>query len=153
MDTITDPTRDAVRRTRRVPPHDLLVLGFELALVAVAVAVGAWLNARGVPIHASAAPFFARWLPHIGPGSAVAAVVATLVIWHGFAFASGARWGLLLLAGYATTLAWTFGLALVDGWSRGVASRLAAPPEYLHDVPRVTSIRDMLAGFTDHILG
>ena len=42
--------------------------------------------------------------------------------------------------------------ALVDGWQRGVVERLSSGEEYLHDVPRVTGVREMLATFADHIL-
>ena len=47
---------------------------------------------------------------------------------------------------------WTLALALVDGWQRGVVERLSSGEEYLHDVPRVDDVREMLATFADHIL-
>jgi hypothetical protein len=47
---------------------------------------------------------------------------------------------------------WTLALALVDGWQRGVVERLSSGEEYLHDVPRVGDIAQMLRTFSDHIL-
>jgi len=138
---------------RRWSRTDLWILGSELVLVAVAAGVGAWLTHHGVKVRASAAPLAARWLPHVGPGTVLAVGVAALVVWRGPAFACTARWGRLLLAAYVTALAWTFGLALVDGWNRGIAGRLTVETEYLHDVPRVAGIGAMLHGFASHIVG
>jgi hypothetical protein len=53
---------------------------------------------------------------------------------------------------YATAVAWTLSLALVDGWQRGIAGRLTTGPEYLHEVAGVTDIPTMLRGFTTRIL-
>jgi len=129
-----------------------LVLGFEVALVAAAVAVGAWLNHRRVPIHADAPPLYASWLPHVGPGTPVALAVAVLVVHRGPVWAARLPWRRALPVLYLTALAWTLGLALVDGWTRGVATRLTPQAEYLHDVPKVAGIGAMLAGFSGHIL-
>jgi hypothetical protein len=129
-----------------------VVLGFEVALVAAAAAVGAWLNHRRAPIHADAPPLYASWLPHLGPGTPVAVAVAVLVVHRGPAWAARLPWRRALPALYLTALAWTLGLALVDGWTRGVATRLTPQAEYLHDVPKVTGIMPMLAGFSGHIL-
>ena len=51
-----------------------------------------------------------------------------------------------------TSIAWTASLALVDGWQRGWAGRLATSDEYLHDLPRIGGVGAFLAGFSDHIL-
>jgi hypothetical protein len=128
------------------------VSGLELALLAAAVAAGAWLNHRRVPIHADAAPLFGNWLPHAGPGTPVAVVTAVVLVWRGPAWARRMPWRRLLPGAYAAALLWTVGLALVDGWSRGLATRLTPQAEYLHDVPKVTGIGAMLAGFSGHIL-
>ncbi len=129
-----------------------VALAVEAALVAAAIVVGAVLNHRHVPLHADAAPLYAVWLPHVGPGTAVALVVAAAVVRYGPGLAQRLAWYRLALAGYLTSLLWTVGLALVDGWSRGIATRLTPQAEYLHDVPKVQGIRAMLAGFTGHIL-
>lgn len=130
----------------------VVILGIEAALVALSIVVGVLLNRAGVPIHADAAPLFGTWQPHLGPGTPAALAVAALVVWHGPAWARRASWGRLLLAGYLGAVAWTLSLALVDGWSGGLATRLTARAEYLTEVPRVTDIPAMLDGFTDGIV-
>ncbi len=154
MAATRSPVDVEARSRRRVPSSaSPAILGLELALIAIAAGVGAVLNAHHIPIHASAPPLIGRWWPHIGPGTPIALAVAALVTWYGCRFATQARWGRVLAAAYAASLVWTFGLALVDGWSRGIATRLTSQPEYLHDLPRVTSIRSFLATFAEHITG
>ncbi|WP_433112081.1 hypothetical protein [Micromonospora sp. CA-246542] len=140
----------------RTPPRrhagDLLVLGLEAALLGVAVLVGALLNARGGGLHADAAPLYATWRPHVGWGSPAALVVAVAVVGWGARWARTARWGRLLAAAWLTAVAWTMSLALVDGWSAGLTRRLTPQAEYLHEVPGVTDIPAMLAGFTSRIV-
>src|SRR2546430_9250786 len=139
-------------RTREKTRTDLVLLGIEAALVLAAVAVGALLNHWRVPIHADAAPLYARWRPHLGPGTPLALAVAVAVVAGGPVVAQRLPWRRLMLAGYLTALAWTVSLALVDGWGNGIATRLTPQAEYLTDVPRVSSIPAMLAGFSGHIL-
>ncbi|MBG6105800.1 hypothetical protein IW249_006214 [Micromonospora vinacea] len=145
-----------LRRGPDVPARrvdaDLVVLGVEVALVAAAVAVGVLLNARGVGLHADAAPLYASWRPHLGWGTPAALLVATGVIGWGVQWARTAGWGRLLVAAYLAAVAWTMSLALVDGWSAGFTRRLTPQAEYLHEVPRVTDITAMLAGFSARIL-
>ena len=129
-----------------------VALAVEAALVAVAVAVGAVLNHRHVPVHADAAPLYAVWLPHVGPGTPFAVVVALAVIRYGPGLAQRLPWHRLAVSGYLVCLLWTVSLALVDGWSRGIATRLTPQAEYLHDIPKVPGIRAMLGGFTGHII-
>jgi hypothetical protein len=136
-------------RTHRA---DLMVAGAGLGLVGAAVAVGWLLNRRHVPIHAAAAPLFADWLPHLGPGTPVAVVVAVLGVAYAPRAAARLRWSTLLIAAYLTAMAWTSSLALVDGWQRGLAGRLTSRPEYLHEVPRATDIPATLRGFAGRIL-
>jgi hypothetical protein len=131
---------------------DLVVLGVEAALVAAAVAVGAVLNARDVRLWADAAPLFAVWRPHAGWGTPAALAVAAAVVWRGVDVARRAPWGRLLALAYAAAVAWTLSLALIDGWSGGLAERLTPQAEYLTEVPRITDIGAMLSGFTDRIL-
>jgi hypothetical protein len=128
------------------------MLAVEASLVGAAALVGAILNHHHVKINAAAAPIYGLWLPHVWPGTPVAIAVATIVVLWGARWARRLSWRALLGAAYVTTLAWTLGLALVDGWSHGIATRLTTRAEYLHDVPRVTSIRAMLGGFSSHIL-
>ncbi|MFG1837070.1 hypothetical protein ACGFH8_01390 [Micromonospora sp. NPDC049175] len=139
-------------RPGRPRSADLIVLGVEVALLAIAVAVGALLNHRGVRLHADAAPLYATWQPHLGPGTPAALLVAALFVWRGTRWATTARWPLLLVVGFLTAVFWTLSLALVDGWSAGLTERLTVQAEYLHEVPGVTDVGAMVAGFADRIL-
>jgi hypothetical protein len=121
-------------------------------LVVAAALVGRALLAVGVDIFLGFPPLLAGWDPHVGPGTPIALVTALLVVLHGPRVAEGAPWGRLLAGAWAVAFAWTFALALVDGWQRGVAGRLTTRDEYLHDVPRVGSVPEMLRTFSDHIL-
>ncbi|RZU53640.1 hypothetical protein EV385_5571 [Krasilnikovia cinnamomea] len=140
-------------RTRHRPARaDLIAAGAALSLFASAAAVGAVLYLLGHPVHASAAPLFAAWLPHAGPGTPLAVVLAVLVCRWGPALAAALPWRRLLVLAYATAAAWTASLALVDGWQRGIAGRLTTRYEYLHEVGGVSGIPAMLRGFTARIL-
>nr|WP_246076708.1 hypothetical protein [Amycolatopsis cihanbeyliensis] len=132
----------------------MIAAGVALVLVGVAVAVGVYHNrpGSGVVIWAFAPPLYGGWLPHIGPGSVLAVLTAFAVIGYGPALAARLRWRPLLALGYLTALCWTFGLAMVDGWSRGFADRLTNQYEYLHEVPGIVDIPAMLSGFADRIL-
>ncbi|TNH28985.1 hypothetical protein FHG89_13730 [Micromonospora orduensis] len=149
--TTASPTAPGRTPTRR-GLGDPLALGVEATLLAAAVVVGAVLNARGAGLHADAAPLYGTWRPHVGWGSPAALLVAVGVVGWGARWARTARWGLLLGVAWLTAVAWTLSLALVDGWSAGLAERLTPQAEYLHEVPRVTDVRATLAGFTDRIL-
>jgi methylthioxylose transferase len=131
---------------------DLVVAAVALALVAAAAVTAGLLQLLGHPVHAAAAPLFAHWMPHVGPGTPFAIAVAVLVCRYGPVLAARLRWRPLLAASYATALLWTMSLALVDGWQRGVAGRLTTRPEYLTEVPGVTDVPQMLRGFTARIL-
>ncbi|MET7969511.1 hypothetical protein [Micromonospora sp. NPDC005305] len=146
--------RPAPVTARDIPGNrgDLLVLAVEGVLLVAAVAVGLALNRRGVGLHADAAPLYATWRPHLGWGTPLAVLVAVVVLGPGLRWARTARWGPLLAAGWLAAVAWTLSLALIDGWSAGLARRLTAQAEYLHEVPGVADIPRMLAGFTDRIL-
>jgi hypothetical protein len=123
-----------------------------LGLIGVAAVIGGLLYLAGRPVQASSAPIYAHWLPHVGPGTPLALVVAGLVIWQGQHLAARLPWRSLLAAAYGTAVVWTLSLALVDGWQRGLAGRLTTGPEYLHEVPGVTDVPAMMRGFTARIL-
>ncbi|MDG4820867.1 hypothetical protein O7635_03245 [Asanoa sp. WMMD1127] len=150
MAVVTAPPERA--RTRRPIAADLVVLGTEAVLLGAAVVVGLLLNRRGVGLHADAAPLFATWQPHVGWGTPAAVLIAGAVIGWGVPWARTARWGTLLGAAWLGSVAWTLALSMVDGWSAGLAERLTPQAEYLTEVPRVTDIGALLAGFADRIL-
>ncbi|GIE91006.1 hypothetical protein [Actinoplanes regularis] len=131
---------------------DLIAAVAALGLFAVAASVGGVLYLLGRPVHASAAPLFADWRPHVGPGTLPAPALAALVWWHGPALAARLPWRRLLALSYVTAVAWTTSLALIDGWQRGIAGRLTTRFEYLHEVAGVTDLPAMLRGFTARIL-
>ncbi|MFI7490306.1 hypothetical protein ACIBXA_18195 [Micromonospora echinaurantiaca] len=152
MRTTTKPPDAPWRAPTRRRRADLTVLGVEAALLALAVAAGAVLNARDAGLHADAAPLYATWRPHLCWGTPAAVLVAVVTVGVGVRWASTARWGPLLGTAWLTSAAWTLSLALVDGWSAGLTERLTPQAEYLHEVPGVTDVPAMLAGFTGRIL-
>ena len=112
--------------------------GAALVFVGIATAIG-----LSVPnLFAPAPPLFADWLPHVGIGTPLAILVAVAVI----------AWRPPLRFAYPLAVAWTFSLALVDGWQRGIADRLTTKNEYLHEVPGVHDIGAMLRSFSGRIL-
>lgn len=117
----------------------------------VAVAVGSVLDARGVPLHVGAPPFFARLAPHLGPGTPLALLVAALVVGCGPPVATRAPWSGAVAATGAAAIAWTGGLALSRGWRTGVAEVLTTPPDYLSEVAGAPGWRVLLATFTDRV--
>lgn len=148
-------TEARTRTEHRGTRTDLAVVGAVVVLVAAAVVVGRMLVASGVELFLGWPPLLAQWLPHVGPGTPAAIVVAGAVAAWGPGLAARLRWAPLLWTGWAAAFAWTLSLALVDGWQRGVVERLTSGEEYLSDVPRVAElggIGPMLRVFSDHIL-
>lgn len=131
---------------------DWAVFAATLAFVLVAFRVGALLNAQRVPLHADTAPLFAEWGPRVGPGTVFAAGLAVLGVIWGPSVAARLRWPTLLAGAYGFSVAWTFALAMVDGWWGGIAGRLVNPNEYVYEVPRVHDIAATVRGFAGHIL-
>ncbi|WP_204456461.1 hypothetical protein [Actinokineospora baliensis] len=131
---------------------DALVIAVTVGVVVVAAFVGWALKRGGVKIFLPFPPLLAEWLPHVGPGTVFAVLVAVAVVGWGPGLAERLRWPVLLPVGWLTALAWTLALALSDGYGKGFAGRLTSRDEYLHDVPRVTDIPAMLRDFTSHIL-
>jgi hypothetical protein len=118
-------------------------------LVAAATIVGFVVNANNPDLlYAAAAPLFGNWQPHVGPGTPAAVLIAFLVVAKGSELA---RHRFALPIAYLTSVAWTFSLAMIDGWDRFV-TRLTTEDEYLHEVPGVTDVPAMLTGFAARIL-
>jgi hypothetical protein len=147
-------TRAGERATRGAAARhaDALAVLLAAGLVVAAALVGRRLLAEGVDLFLAWPPLLAEWLPHVGPGTPAAVVVAVAVVAWGPDLAGRLAWRPLLGVAWAAASAWTVSLALVDGWQRGVVERLTSSQEYLHDVPRVTSVGAMLREFADHIL-
>ncbi|MGW7579013.1 hypothetical protein [Streptomyces sp. NPDC054765] len=97
-------------------------------------------------------PLYAWWLPHAGPGTPAAVAVAALVVVYGPPTARRLPWRALVPSVWAAAMAWTWSLALVDGWGRGVAERLTTSLEYLQSVDDVHRVGAFLRDFTHHIL-
>ncbi|SEQ91131.1 hypothetical protein [Lentzea albida] len=117
-------------------------------LVVAAVVTGIVVNLRdpGVLV-AAAAPLFGDWQPHLGPGTPAAVLIAFLVVAKGPELA---RHRFAFPIAYAASVAFTFSLAMVDGWGRFV-TRLTTDDEYLHEVPGVTDVPAMIRGFAARI--
>ncbi|KUI39621.1 hypothetical protein AU198_09790 [Mycobacterium sp. GA-1199] len=101
---------------------------------------------------ADTAPIFGWWNAHIGWGTLPAVVIGGAVVMWGPMIAQRLTWRALPWAAWATACAWAFSLAMIDGWQRGFAGRLAARHEYLRQVPTVTDIPHALRTFSDRIL-
>ncbi|PIB02714.1 hypothetical protein B1C81_38025 [Streptomyces sp. HG99] len=126
-------------------------------LVTAAIVVGRAIEDRYGTLHVNWPPLLADWGPHLGPGTAAAIAVAVAVVAYGPLLAARLPWRALLWTVWGTAMAWTFSLALIDGWRRGIADRLTTRYEYLqviapvgpdrfHDIPAA------LQDFTQHIL-
>ncbi|GGV58664.1 membrane protein [Streptomyces longisporoflavus] len=132
--------------------RDLAAAGIAALLVTAAVAVGTFIEHTDGTLHLNWPPLYARWDPHVGPGTPAALAVAVAVIAYGPALAARLSWRPLLLAAWTASMAWIWSLALVDGMYRGVAQRLTTKYEYLQVVDRFEDIPATLRDFTRHIL-
>jgi hypothetical protein len=101
---------------------------------------------------ANTAPIFGWWNAHVGWGTVPAIVIGIVVVISGQAVAGRLPWRALPLVTWATACAWTFSLAMIDGWQRGFARRLATTHEYLRQVPTVTDIPAAVRTFASRIL-
>lgn len=131
---------------------DLYAASAAALLVLVAVLVGRHIQDTRRTLFVHWPPLFAEWDPHLGPGTPAAVLVAVAVVAYGPAVAARLPWRVLLLAAWATALAWTWSLALVDGWRRGVAGRLTTHNEYLTVIGRFHDLPAALRDFTHHIV-
>ncbi|MFQ3560840.1 hypothetical protein QZN11_29205 [Streptomyces gramineus] len=137
------------RRDRRA---DLFAVLAAVLLVLAAVLVGRHLQDAYRVLFVHWPPLFADWDPHVGPGTPAAVLVAGAVVAYGPNLAVRLPWRGLLAAAWAACLAWTWSLALVDGWRRGVAGRLTTTNEYLTVIGRFHDIPATLRDFTHHIV-
>ncbi|UUU28263.1 hypothetical protein [Streptomyces sp. DSM 40750] len=121
-------------------------------LVVAAALVGIAIKRAEDVLHVGWPPLYANWVPHTGPGTPAALAVAVGVVAYGPPLAARLPWRPLLWTSWATAMAWTWSLALVDGWHRGIARRLTTKYEYLQVIDRFGDIPGTLRTFTDHIL-
>lgn len=131
---------------------DRIAVGAACFLIIAAAAVGAWLLATGVRIEVHAPPLFGWPSPRLGPGTPAVIVLAIIAVAVARRFAADRPWRRVMIIGYLTAVAWTVSLAMIDGWSGGLGSRLTNGHEYLHELARIDSLGAFLATFTDHIL-
>lgn len=129
----------------------LAALGAALLVIAAAVA-GTVIEDTDGTLRVGWPPLLATWLPHLGPGTPAALVVATTVIIHGPAVADRLAWRPLAVTCWAVASAWIWSLALIDGWHRGIAEQLTTSSEYLRSIGAFTHIGPALRDFTHHIL-
>lgn len=101
---------------------------------------------------ADTAPIFGWWNAHVGWGTVPAVLIGVAAVLWGPAVAARLPWRTLVLSVWATSAAWAFSLAMVDGWDRGFAGRLTARHEYLRQVPTVTDIGEAVRTFAGRIL-
>lgn len=102
--------------------------------------------------YAQTAPIFGWWDAHVGWGTGPAVLIAICAVLWGPTVAARIRWPALPWVAWAISLSWAFALAMVDGWQRGFAGRLAAPNEYLRQVPTVHDLPEALRTFSSRIL-
>ncbi|MUL40725.1 hypothetical protein FZ103_05935 [Streptomonospora sp. PA3] len=121
-------------------------------LVAAAAVAGVLIERAGQKLYVDWEPLYSDWAPHVGPGTLPALVVAAAVVVWGPAAAARLPWRPLLWCTWAAATAWTFALALVDGWHPGIAGQLTDKHEYLLAMGRWEDPGAALRTFTDHIL-
>lgn len=141
-------------RERTGRPHrlDLVAAAAGFALVTAAALVGRSVQSANGTLQVNWPPLLGTWDPRVGPGTPAALAVAVLIIVYGPGLAARLPWRALLLTTWAAALAWTFSLALVDGWHWGVARRLTTKNEYLTVIDRFADIGTTLRGFSEHIV-
>ncbi|WP_372346320.1 hypothetical protein [Streptomyces sp. KL116D] len=132
--------------------RDVCAASAGAVLVVAAVLVGRHVEDTAHTLHVGWPPLYADWLPHAGPGTPAALVVAAAVVAYGPALAARLRWRTLLAASWATATAWILSLALIDGWHRGIARRLTTKYEYLRVIDRFQDIPATVRDYTHHIL-
>ena len=101
---------------------------------------------------ADAAPIFGWWRPHMGWGTVPAILIGLFAVVSGQSLAQRLSWRRLTFATWATSFAWAFALAMIDGWQPGFAGRLTAKHEYLRQVPGITDIPEAVRTFASRIL-
>ncbi|WP_394437148.1 hypothetical protein [Streptomyces sp. SGAir0957] len=150
--TRTDAPPRSARTAPRSGRRDLYAVAGAALLVVAAVLIGRHIEFTRHTLHVGWPPLYADWLPHAGPGTPAALVVAAAVVAYGPALTTRLSWPALLATSWATATAWILSLALIDGWHRGIARRLTTKYEYLQVIDRFHDIPATLRDYTHHIL-
>ncbi len=103
-------------------------------------------------VHARFPPLSAALDPAFGVGLLIAAPVGVLTVVYGPRLALVLPWRRLLWLTWAAGLLWGLGLALVRGWSGGIAEPLRNSAEYLADVDRAGNMGPLLSNFAESII-
>ncbi|MFC4495164.1 hypothetical protein ACFPA8_13585 [Streptomyces ovatisporus] len=148
----TEAAHDSPLTSRRGTLFDLCAVTAAALLFTAAAIVGRSYPDSKETLRLRWPPMSAYWLPHWGPGTFAALTFAVLVVAYGPSLARTVPWRMLLLGCWSAAMAWSWSLALVDGWHRGVAHRLAAKYEYLQSVGEVDDVATTLREFTSRIL-
>jgi hypothetical protein len=146
-------------KTRR---REIIVVSLAVVLVAAAFVVPhlglgivtPLINStpRQIQMFAETAPIFGWWNLHVGWGTIPSIVIGLGVALWGPSVAQRLPWRALPWVVWATSCAWAFSLAMIDGWYRGFTHRLETANEYLRQVPSVTDIPLALRTFSSRIL-
>ncbi|MFI9051064.1 hypothetical protein [Streptomyces sp. NPDC053427] len=137
---------------RRVRRADLLAAAVGILLVTAAAVIGTLIQRANGSLHVNWPPLYASWFPHLGPGTPAALTAAVLVIAYGPPLAARLPWRALVLTSWLAAMAWTWSLALIDGFGTGIAGRLTTSYEYLTVIRRFDHLGPALRDFTHHIL-
>ncbi|MFD9205730.1 hypothetical protein ACFVZM_05555 [Streptomyces sioyaensis] len=148
----TDVTPRATTEEPAAYRADLRAAAAGALLVMTAAVVGTVIERSNGSLHVNWPPLYASWFPHLGPGTPAALAVGAAVILHGPSLAARLPWRRLVLAGWVAALAWTWSLALIDGWQTGIARRLTTAYEYLTVIRRFDDAGAAVRDFTRHIL-
>ncbi|MCZ4610702.1 hypothetical protein O3S80_44475 [Streptomyces sp. Lzd4kr] len=151
-DLLPEAPDDTLTTARRDLRRDLYAVAAAVLLFAVAAVVGTVIEHRDGTLFVNWPPLLAYWAPHLGPGTPAAIAVAVAVVAYGPALAARLPWRWLLLAVWGVGTAWTWSLALIDGWQRGIARRLTTRYEYLQVIDDFRDIPATLRHFTEHIV-
>lgn len=109
-------------------------------------------DAERFEAFAGAAPIFGWWDAHVGWGTVPAILIGLAAVVWGQSLATRLGWRALVLLTWATSAAWAFSLAMIDGWQRGFAGRLTARHEYLRQVPTIDDIPYAVRSFAGRIV-
>lgn len=148
----TEHTGRTGRSHRRGALLDLCAVTVAALLFTAAAVVGRSYEDSKETLRLRWPPMSGYWLPHWGPGTFAALALAVLVISYGPSLARALPWRGLVPAVWSGAMAWSWSLALIDGWHRGVARRLTSQYEYLQSVGDVHDIGATLRDFTSRIL-